>query len=48
MKALRRFMLLVLALVFATAGYRLGAVYGTAGGLLLWGMAGVSILATQE
>ncbi len=48
MKVLRRLVLLVMAVGFATAGYRLGAVYGASGGLLLWGMAGAALLATQQ
>jgi hypothetical protein len=48
MKVLRRFLLLLMAIGFAAAGYRMGAVYGTAGGLLLWGMAGTAVLLTQE
>ena len=48
MKMVRRFILLLMAIGFATAGYRMGAIYGEAGGLLLWAMAGAAVLATQE
>jgi hypothetical protein len=48
MRLLRTLILLFMAMGFATAGYALGAVHSTYLGLILWGMSGTAVLATQN